>query len=308
MNICSSIADLVGHTPLLELSGTERHYGLKARLLAKAEYLNPAGSVKDRVALSIITAAEKDGSLQPGGTIIEPTSGNTGIGLAALAAARGYKAILVMPDTMSVERRNILKAYGAEVELTPGAEGMKACIARAEELRQQIPGAIIAGQFDNPQNPAAHYATTGPEIWQDTDGQVDILVAGVGTGGTLSGTARYLKEQKPGIRVVAIEPANSAILSGGTPGPHGLQGIGAGFIPGTLDVSLIDEVITMDDETPITTARLLGRTDGVLTGISGGAALQAAIQVAQREENAGKTIVVILPDNADRYFSTPIFA
>lgn len=308
MNICSSIADLVGHTPLLELSGTERHYGLKARLLAKAEYLNPAGSVKDRVALSIITAAEKDGSLQPGGTIIEPTSGNTGIGLAALAAARGYKAILVMPDTMSVERRNILKAYGAEVELTPGAEGMKACIARAEELRQQIPGAIIAGQFDNPQNPAAHYATTGPEIWQDTDGQVDILVAGVGTGGTLSGTARYLKEQKPGIRVVAIEPANSAILSGGTPGPHGLQGIGAGFIPGTLDVSLIDEVITMDDETPVTTARLLGRTDGVLTGISGGAALQAAIQVAQREENAGKTIVVILPDNADRYFSTPIFA
>lgn len=308
MNICSSIADLVGHTPLLELSGTERHYGLKARLLAKAEYLNPAGSVKDRVALSIITAAEKDGSLQPGGTIIEPTSGNTGIGLAALAAARGYKAILVMPDTMSVERRNILKAYGAEVELTPGAEGMKACIARAEELRQQIPGAIIAGQFDNPQNPAAHYATTGPEIWQDTDGQVDILVAGVGTGGTLSGTARYLKEQKPGIRVVAIEPANSAILSGGTLGPHGLQGIGAGFIPGTLDVSLIDEVITMDDETPITTARLLGRTDGVLTGISGGAALQAAIQVAQREENAGKTIVVILPDNADRYFSTPIFA
>ncbi|MBQ1960949.1 MAG: cysteine synthase A [Akkermansia sp.] len=307
MNIHSNISELVGNTPLLEPVNYMAKHGLQARILLKLEYLNPAGSVKDRIAKAIIADAEASGRLVPGSTIIEPTSGNTGIGLAAIAASKGYKAILTMPDTMSVERRNMLKAYGAEIVLTPGAQGMKGAIAKAQELQASIPGSIIAAQFDNPVNPAAHYASTGPEIWADTDGQVDILVAGVGTGGTLSGTGRYLREQKPAIRIVAVEPASSAVLSGGAPGPHAIQGIGAGFIPATLDTSVYDEVIPVDNETPIAYARELGTTDGVLTGISGGAALYAATLLAQRPENAGKIIVVILPDNADRYFSTPIF-
>lgn len=282
-------------------------HGVVAHLLCKLEYLNPTGSVKDRAAKYIIEAAEADGRLQVGGTIIEPTSGNTGIGLAALAAARGYRAIMVMPDTMSAERRNILKAYGAEVVLTPGAAGMKGSIAKAEELQCSIPGAIIAGQFDNPANAAAHYATTGPEIWADTEGKVDILVAGVGTGGTLTGTAKYLKELNPQLQVVAVEPANSPLLSGGAAGPHAIQGIGANFIPAVLDQTLIDEVITVDNEAPFSTAKELGTGDGVLVGISSGAALWAATQVATRAENAGKTLVVILPDSADRYYSTPLF-
>ncbi len=278
-----------------------------AQLLCKLEYLNPTGSVKDRAAKSILDAAEAQGKLSAGGTIIEPTSGNTGIGLAALAAARGYRAIMVMPDTMSAERRNILKAYGAEVVLTPGAEGMKGSIAKAEELQRCIPGAIIAGQFDNPANSAAHYATTGPEIWADTEGKIDILIAGVGTGGTLSGTAKYLKEQNPQLRVVAVEPANSPLLSGGDAGAHAIQGIGANFIPAVLNRELIDEVICVDNEVPFTSAKELGTADGVLVGISSGAALWAATRVAKRPENAGKCIVVILPDSADRYYSTPLF-
>lgn len=282
-------------------------HGIVAHLLCKLEYLNPTGSVKDRAAKYIIEAAEADGRLQTGGTIIEPTSGNTGIGLAALAAARGYRAIMVMPDTMSTERRNILKAYGAEVVLTPGAEGMKGSIAKAEALQRSIPGAIIAGQFDNPANAAAHYTTTGPEIWADTEGKVDILVAGVGTGGTLTGTAKYLKERNPQLHVVAVEPAASPLLSGGAAGPHAIQGIGANFIPSVLDRTLIDEVITVDNEAPFSTAKELGTGDGVLVGISSGAALWAATQVATRAENEGKNIVVILPDSADRYYSTPLF-
>ena len=303
-----SISTLIGGTPLMEPTQYNQSHELGARLLCKLEYLNPTGSVKDRAAKFIIEAAETAGTLRPGGTIIEPTSGNTGIGLAALATGRGYRAILVMPDTMSAERRNILKAYGAEVVLTPGAEGMKGSIAKAEELQASIPGAIIAGQFENPANPAAHYATTGPEIWADTEGNVDILVAGVGTGGTLSGTARYLKEKNPNLHVVAVEPATSPLLSGGAAGPHAIQGIGANFIPAALDCSLIDEVITVDNEVPFHTARELGTQDGVLVGISSGAALWAATQVAKRPEHAGKTIVVILPDSADRYYSTPLFA
>ena len=284
-----------------------KKHGVVAHLLCKLEYLNPTGSVKDRAAKYIIEAAEADGRLQAGGTIIEPTSGNTGIGLAALAAARGYRAIMVMPDTMSAERRNILKAYGAEVVLTLGAEGMKGSIAKAEELQRSIPGAIIAGQFDNPANAAAHYATTGPEIWADTEGKVDILVAGVGTGGTLTGTAKYLKERNPQLHVVAVEPAASPLLSGGAAGPHAIQGIGANFIPTVLDCTLIDEVITVDNEAPFSTAKELGTGDGVLVGISSGAALWAATQVATRAENKGKNLVVILPDSADRYYSTPLF-
>lgn len=284
-----------------------KKHGVVAHLLCKLEYLNPTGSVKDRAAKYIIEAAEADGRLQTGGTIIEPTSGNTGIGLAALAAARGYRAIMVMPDTMSAERRNILKAYGAEVVLTPGAEGMKGSIAKAEALQRNIPGAIIAGQFDNPANAAAHYATTGPEIWADTEGKVDILVAGVGTGGTLTGTAKYLKERNPQLHVVAVEPAASPLLSGGAAGPHAIQGIGANFVPAVLDCTLIDEVITVDNEAPFSTAKELGTGDGVLVGISSGAALWAATQVATRAENKGKNIVVILPDSADRYYSTPLF-
>ena len=308
MRIHRSICTLIGNTPLLEPVNYNNAHNLKAKILCKLEYFNPTGSVKDRAALSIINAAEAEGKLPPGGTIIEPTSGNTGIGLAALAAARGYRAILVMPDTMSPERRNILKAYGAELVLTPGAEGMAGCISKAQELQQNCPGAIIAGQFHNPANTAAHYASTGPEIWADTDGKVDILVAGVGTGGTLTGTARYLKEQNPAIQVVAVEPAASPLLSGGTAGPHAIQGIGANFIPPVLAAELIDEIITVDNESPICTAKELGTRDGVLVGISSGAALWAATQVANRPENTGKTIVVILPDSADRYYSTPLFA
>lgn len=303
-----SISTLIGGTPLMEPVNYNKNHGLAARLLCKLEYLNPTGSVKDRAAKFIIEAAEANGQLQTGGTIIEPTSGNTGIGLAALATAKGYRAIMVMPDTMSTERRNILKAYGAEVVLTPGAEGMKGCIAKAEELQRNIPGAIIAGQFENPANSAAHYATTGPEIWADTAGHVDILVAGVGTGGTLTGTAKFLKEKNPQLHVVAVEPAASPLLSGGAAGPHAIQGIGANFIPAVLERALIDEVITVDNAVPFCTAKELGTADGILVGISSGAALWAATQVAQREENRGKTIVVILPDSADRYYSTPLFA
>ncbi len=303
-----SISTLIGGTPLMEPVNYNKNHGLAARLLCKLEYLNPTGSVKDRAAKFIIEAAEANRQLQTGGTIIEPTSGNTGIGLAALATAKGYRAIMVMPDTMSTERRNILKAYGAEVVLTPGAEGMKGCIAKAEELQRNIPGAIIAGQFENPANSAAHYATTGPEIWADTAGHVDILVAGVGTGGTLTGTAKFLKEKNPQLHVVAVEPAASPLLSGGAAGPHAIQGIGANFIPAVLERALIDEVITVDNAVPFCTAKELGTADGILVGISSGAALWAATQVAQREENRGKTIVVILPDSADRYYSTPLFA
>ena len=303
-----SISTLIGGTPLMEPVNYNKNHGLAARLLCKLEYLNPTGSVKDRAAKFIIEAAEANGQLQEGGTIIEPTSGNTGIGLAALATAKGYRAIMVMPDTMSTERRNILKAYGAEVVLTPGAEGMKGCIDKAEELQRNIPGAIIAGQFENPANSAAHYATTGPEIWADTAGHVDILVAGVGTGGTLTGTAKFLKEKNPQLHVVAVEPAASPLLSGGAAGPHAIQGIGANFIPAVLERALIDEVITVDNAVPFCTAKELGTADGILVGISSGAALWAATQVAQREENRGKTIVVILPDSADRYYSTPLFA
>lgn len=307
MNIHHSITELVGHTPLVEPVNYNKAHGLKARLLVKLEYFNPAGSVKDRIANAIIAEAEQSGRLTPGGTIIEPTSGNTGIGLAAVAAAKGYRAILTMPETMSVERRNILKAYGAEIVLTPGAEGMKGAIAKAKELQAATPGSIIAGQFENPVNPATHYATTGPEIWADTDGTVDIFVAGVGTGGTLSGTGRYLKEQNPAVKVIAMEPATSPVLSEGHAGAHKIQGIGAGFVPATLNTAIYDEVLTVDNDAPFAAAKELGRTDGILVGISSGAALHAATQVALRPENEGKTIVVLLPDSADRYFSTPLF-
>ena len=307
-HIYTSVDQLIGHTPLLELTNIEKAYNLPARLIAKVESFNPAGSVKDRVALSMILAAEAEGKLTPGAVIIEPTSGNTGIGLCAVAAARGYRAIIVMPDTMSVERQMLMKAYGAELILTDGAGGMAAAIAKADELVAEIPGAIVAGQFVNPANPAAHEATTGPEIWEDTDGQVDILVCGVGTGGTITGTGRYLKAQNPSIRVVGMEPAGSAVLSGGKAGPHGLQGIGAGFIPEVLDVAIMDEVVTVTEEEAYAAGRLLARREGVLAGISSGAALHAAIQVAARPENTGKTVVVLLPDTGDRYLSTPLFA
>lgn len=302
-----SITELIGNTPLLEPVRYNAAHGLKAKLLVKLEYLNPSGSVKDRVSAAIIKAAEESGQLLPGGTIIEPTSGNTGIGIAAVAAAKGYKAILTMPETMSVERRNILKAFGAEIVLTEGAKGMKGAIAKAEELHASLPGSIIAGQFTNPVNPATHYATTGPEIWRDTEGKVDIFIAGVGTGGTLSGAGKYLKEQNPDIKVIAVEPQTSAVLSTGQAGSHKIQGIGAGFVPATLDTGVYDEVITVDNDVPFPTAKELGKTDGVLVGISSGAALWAATRVAERPENAGKTIVVILPDSADRYYSTPLF-
>ncbi len=307
MKIYRSVSELVGHTPLLEVANYSRAHGLQARLLLKLEMQNPAGSVKDRVAMNIIAEAEAAGRLQPGGTIVEPTSGNTGIGLAAMGCARGYRVILTMPDTMSVERRNIVKAYGAEVVLTPGALGMQGAVDKAEELAASIPGAIVAGQFANPANPAAHYATTGPEIWADCEGQVDALVAGVGTGGTLTGTGRYLKEQNPAVRVVAVQPAASPLLTGGVAGPHAIQGIGANFIPEALDCSVYDEVISVDNDAPLETARELGRLEGVLVGISGGAALWAATQLALRPEWAGKTIVVIMPDGADRYYSTNLF-
>ena len=307
MKIYRSVSDLIGNTPLLMLERMEKEYGLCAHVLAKLEMNNPAGSVKDRVALSMIRDAEASGRLQAGGTVIEPTSGNTGIGLAALCAAMGYRAIITMPDTMSVERQKLMRAYGAEVVLTDGKLGMNGAIAKAEELAKEIDGAIVAGQFVNPANPAAHYTTTGPEIWSDTDGTVDIFMAGAGTGGTVTGTGRYLKEQNPNLQVVAIEPAASAILSGGTAGAHGLQGIGAGFVPEILDTAIIDEVMPVTDEAAYEAVRALAKLEGVLVGISSGAALSAAVELAKRPENAGKTIVVLLPDTGERYLSTKLF-
>ena len=299
--------ELVGNTPLVEVTNIEKKEQLKARLLVKLEYFNPAGSVKDRVGKAMIEDAERTGRLKPGSVIIEPTSGNTGIGLAVVSAVKGYRMILTMPDTMSVERRNILKAYGAEIVLTPGEKGMSGAIEKAEELAKEIPDSFIPGQFDNPVNPRAHMESTGPEIWQDTDGQVDIFVASVGTGGTLTGTGTYLKEKNPRIKVIAVEPSTSAVLSGGSAGPHKIQGIGAGFIPKVLDTSVYDEIITVDNEAPFATAKMLARTEGLLTGISSGAALYAAIEVARRPENEGKTIVALLPDSGDRYYSTALF-
>lgn len=299
--------ELVGNTPLVEVTNIEKKEQLKARLLVKLEYFNPAGSVKDRVGKAMIEDAERTGRLKPGSVIIEPTSGNTGIGLSAVSAVKGYRMILTMPDTMSVERRNILKAYGAEIVLTPGEKGMSGAIEKAEELAKEIPDSFIPGQFDNPVNPKAHMESTGPEIWQDTDGQVDIFVASVGTGGTLTGTGTYLKEKNPRIKVIAVEPSTSAVLSGGSAGPHKIQGIGAGFIPKVLDTRVYDEIITVDNEAPFATAKMLARTEGLLTGISSGAALYAAIEVARRPENEGKTIVALLPDSGDRYYSTALF-
>ena len=299
--------ELVGNTPLVEVTNIEKKEQLKARLLVKLEYFNPAGSVKDRVGKAMIEDAERTGRLKPGSVIIEPTSGNTGIGLAAVSAVKGYRMILTMPDTMSAERRNILKAYGAEIVLTPGEKGMSGAIEKAEELAKEILDSFIPGQFDNPVNPRAHMESTGPEIWQDTDGQVDIFVASVGTGGTLTGTGTYLKEKNPRIKVIAVEPSTSAVLSGGSAGPHKIQGIGAGFIPKVLDTSVYDEIITVDNEAPFATAKMLARTEGLLTGISSGAALYAAIEVARRPENEGKTIVALLPDSGDRYYSTALF-
>ena len=299
--------ELVGKTPLVELVNLEKREGLKARLLAKVEYFNPAGSVKDRVGKAMIEAAEQSGELKPGAVIIEPTSGNTGIGLASVAAAKGYRMILTMPDTMSVERRNILKAYGAEIVLTPGERGMTGAIEKAEELAKEIPGSFIPGQFTNPANPAAHEGSTGPEIWEDTDGRVDFFVAGVGTGGTITGTGRYLKKMNPAVKIIAMEPAESPVLSAGHGGPHKIQGIGAGFVPKVLDTGIYDEIVTVEDDDAFAGAKLLARTEGMLVGISSGAALYAAIALARREEYAGKTIVVLLPDSGDRYYSTPLF-
>ena len=307
-NIYTSADQLIGKTPLLELTHIEKEAELKARLLAKLEYFNPAGSVKDRIAKAMIDEAEDRGRLKPGSTIIEPTSGNTGIGLASVAAARGYRIIITMPETMSVERRQLMKAYGAELVLTEGAKGMKGAIAKAEELAQEIPNSFIPGQFVNLANPAAHRATTGPEIWADTDGQVDIFVAGVGTGGTITGVGQYLKEQNPAVKVVAVEPKDSPVLSEGRSGSHKIQGIGAGFVPEVLDTAVYDEIIPVSNEDAFAAGRLVGRKEGVLVGISSGAALHAAIQLAKRPENAGKTIVALLPDTGDRYLSTPLFA
>ena len=306
--IYTSAAGLIGRTPLLELTNLEKKYSLKARILAKLEYLNPAGSVKDRIALAMIEDAEKKGLLTPQSVIIEPTSGNTGIGLASVAAARGYRIIIVMPDSMSVERRQLMKAYGAELVLTPGAQGMKGAIAKADELAAEIPHSFIPGQFVNPANPEAHYTTTGPEIWEDTDGTVDAFVAGVGTGGTITGIGRYLREKNPAVRIVAVEPKTSAVLSTGVAGKHGIQGIGAGFVPAVLDTGVYDEIIPVADEDAFATGRLVGKNEGVLVGISSGAAVWAALQLAQRPEMAGKTIVVLLPDTGDRYLSGPRFA
>ena len=308
MNIYHSLSDLVGGTPLLEVSGFARARSLDATVLAKLECCNPAGSAKDRVALQMIREAEEAGLLSPGGTIIEPTSGNTGIGLAAMGIARGYRVILTMPDSMSAERRALLRAYGAQLVLTPGTQGMSGAIAKAEELAAQLPGSWIAGQFENGANPRAHYLTTGPEIWRDTDGRVDIFVAGAGTGGTLSGTGRYLKEQNPAVRIVAVEPASSPLLTEGRAGPHGLQGIGANFVPKNLDLSLIDEIIPVTEADAYAAGRLLARTEGLLCGITAGAALHAAAELAKRPENRGKVIVALLPDTGDRYLSTPLFA
>ena len=307
-HIYTSADQLIGHTPLLELTHIEQNELLEARILAKLEAFNPGGSVKDRVAKAMLDDAEARGLLGPGAVIIEPTSGNTGIGLASVAAARGYRVIIVMPETMSVERRLLMKAYGAELVLTEGSKGMSGAIARAEQLAAEIPGSFIPGQFDNLANPAAHQSSTGPEIWEDTDGQVDLFVAGVGTGGTITGVGRYLKEKNPAIRVVGVEPAGSAVLSGGAPGPHGLQGLGAGFVPKVLDTAVYDEILPVTDEAAYTTGRRLGREEGVLAGISSGAALWAAIQLARRPENKGKTIVTLLPDTGDRYLSTKMFS
>ena len=306
--IATQLTQLVGNTPLLELSAYNQSKNLNATIIGKLEYFNPAGSVKDRVALAMIEAAERDGTLTPGATIIEPSSGNTGVGLAFVSAVKGYKLILTMPDSMSIERRNLVKAYGATVDLTPGKDGMKGAIARANELKSQIPGSVILQQFENPANPAAHYATTGLEIWRDTDGQVDILVGGIGTGGTVSGAGKRLKEFNPNIKVVAAEPASSPVLSGGQPGPHKIQGIGAGFVPKTYDGAVVDEVITIDNDDAILTSRQLAATEGLLVGISAGASVAAARQLAQRPENKGKKIVAILPDTGERYLSTVLYA
>ena len=305
--IYSSADELIGSTPLLEVRNIEREEGMKARVLVKLEYFNPAGSVKDRVAKAMIDDAEEKGLLKPGSVIIEPTSGNTGIGLASVAAARGYRIIIVMPETMSVERRQLMKAYGAELVLSEGSKGMKGAIAKADELAKDIPGAFIPGQFVNPANPAAHYAATGPEIWADTDGQVDIFVAGVGTGGTITGVGQYLKEQNPAVKVVAVEPASSPVLSEGRSGAHMIQGIGAGFVPEVLDTGVYDEIVPVANEDALSTGRRMGRSEGVLVGISSGAALWAAVELAKRPENAGKTIVALLPDTGDRYLSTPMY-
>ena len=308
MKTYEKITDLIGNTPLLKLSNYIKAHSLKADIYAKLEYFNPAGSVKDRIARAMIDDAEKKGLLKPGSVIIEPTSGNTGIGLAAVAASRGYKVILTMPETMSIERRNLLKAYGAELVLTDGAKGMKGAIEKADELAKNTKDSFIPGQFVNPANPAAHIATTGPEIWNDTDGKVDIFVAGVGTGGTLSGVGKYLKEKNPNVKIVAVEPAGSPVLSKGTPGPHKIQGIGAGFVPDTLDTSIYDEIIPVENEQAFATGRELARNEGVLVGISSGAAVYAASVLASREENKGKLIVALLPDTGERYLSTPMFA
>ena len=304
----TSADQLIGHTPLLELVHMEKDYGLEARILAKLEYFNPAGSVKDRVAKSMVDDAESKGLLKPGSVIIEPTSGNTGIGLASVAAARGYRIIIVMPETMSIERRQIMKAYGAELVLTDGTKGMKGAIEKAEELSKEIPDSFIPGQFVNPANPAAHKASTGPEIWEDTEGTVDIFVAGIGTGGTITGVGQFLKSKKPSVKIVGIEPASSPILTKGTSGSHKIQGIGAGFIPEVLDTKIYDEIIPVENEDAFAVGKQIGKSEGILVGISSGAALWAAIQLAKRSENKGKNIVVLLPDTGDRYLSTPLFA
>ena len=306
--VYTSADQLIGKTPLLELTQIEKKLGLNARILAKLEYFNPAGSVKDRIAKAMIDDAEEKGLLKPGSVIIEPTSGNTGIGLASVAAARGYRLVIVMPETMSVERRQIMKAYGAELVLTDGSKGMKGAIEKADELAKEIPNSFIPGQFVNPANPKAHFEHTGPEIFEDTDGEVDIFVAGVGTGGTVTGVGQYLKSRKPEVRVVAVEPASSAVLSTGVAGPHKIQGIGAGFVPKVLDTKVYDEIITVSNEDAFATGKLIGKSEGVLVGISSGAAVHAAVELAGRQENAGKTIVVLLPDTGDRYLSTPLFA
>ncbi|MBR6902831.1 MAG: cysteine synthase A [Clostridia bacterium] len=307
MHIYKSADELIGETPLLELTNIEKQFFLKAKILAKLEYLNPAGSVKDRVALAMINEAEQSGKLKMGATIIEPTSGNTGIGLSMVAATRGYKVIIVMPDSMSKERRALMRAYGAELVLTDGSKGMRGAIEKAEELKNEIPGSIIAGQFVNPANPQAHFETTGPEIFSDTDGKVDIFVAGVGTGGTITGAGKYLKSKKPEVKIIAVEPEDSPVLSGGKPGAHKFQGIGAGFVPDVLDTSVYDEVFKVSDFDAFSAARLIAKREGVLVGISSGAALSAAISIAEKKENAGKTIVVLLPDTGDRYLSTELF-
>ena len=308
MTVYKAISDLIGNTPLVELTHIEEKEGLDSRVVAKVEFFNPDGSVKDRIAKKMIEDAEKKGVIKPGATLIEPTSGNTGIGIASVAAAKGYKAIMTMPETMSVERRNLLKAYGAKVVLTDGKTGMKGAIAKAKELAATIPNSFIPSQFENPSNPQAHYESTGPEIWKDTEGKVDIFVAGVGTGGTVSGTGKYLKDQNPNVKVIAVEPATSPVLSQGYAGPHGIQGIGAGFVPNTLDTSVYDEVFTVTNEQAYETGRLIAHNEGMLVGISSGAATYAAIQIAKRPENKGKTIVVLLPDTGERYLSTPMFA